>query len=179
MRRDRACIIVVMGVSGSGKSTVGTALAAQLGCAFEDGDRLHPPENVAKMRSGHPLDDQDRAPWLAAVAARIDRWRAAGESAVITCSALKRRYREVIVGDRPEVRLVFLYGTPELLAERLAGRTGHFMPASLLDSQFAALEPPGPDEHPIAVSVAVPVDRIVRQIVAALDPTGTIAGPRR
>lgn len=172
-------IVVVMGVSGSGKSTVGEALAQRLGWAFEDGDRLHPPENIAKMHSGQPLDDADRAPWLAAVAARIDRWRAAGDSAVITCSALKRRYRAVIVGNRPEVRLVFLYGTPELLAERLAHRTGHFMPATLLESQFAALEPPGVDEHPIAVSVAAPVDRIVRQIVAALDPAGTIAGPRR
>jgi carbohydrate kinase (thermoresistant glucokinase family) len=172
-------IVVVMGVSGSGKSTVGEALAQRLGWVFEDGDRLHPPENIAKMHSGQPLDDADRAPWLAAVAARIDRWRAAGDSAVITCSALKRRYRAVIVGNRPEVRLVFLYGTPELLAERLAHRTGHFMPATLLESQFAALEPPGVDEHPIAVSVAAPVDRIVRQIVAPLDPAGTIAGPRR
>ena len=164
-------IVVVMGVAGSGKSTVGRALARRLGWSFQEGDSLHPPENVAKMRAGHPLDDQDRAPWLAAVAGRIDEWRRNGTAAVVTCSALKRQYRDVVVGDRPDVRLVYLHGSPGLLAERLAARRGHFMPASLLDSQLATLEPPGPDEHAISVSVAAPVESIVERIVAALART--------
>ncbi|HEX3862999.1 MAG TPA: gluconokinase [Stellaceae bacterium] len=169
-------VAVVMGVSGSGKTTVGRALAARLGWNFQEGDALHPPENVAKMRAGHPLDDNDRAPWLAAVAARIDAWRCAGDCGVITCSALKRRYRDVIVGNRTDVRLVFLEGSHELLAGRLAGRHGHFMPADLLDSQFATLEPPGPDENAVAVTVETPVATIVEQIAAALAQVGTIAG---
>jgi gluconokinase len=176
---QRPHIAVVMGVSGSGKSTVGRALASRLGWAFEDGDALHPPENVAKMRTGHPLDDDDRAPWLAAVAARIDAWRRERQAGVVTCSALKRRYREVIAGnDRPQVRLVFLDGPRRLLAERLARRQGHFMPPGLLDSQLAALEPPGPEEHAVRVSVAAPVERIVERIVAALEPAGTIGSSR-
>lgn len=179
MRRDHACVVIVMGVTGSGKTTVGRALANRLGWAFDDADRLHPPRNVAKMRAGIPLDDEDRAPWLDAVAARIDSWRAAGESGIVACSALKRRYRTVIVGNRPEVRLVFLCGSRELLAARLAGRTGHFMPPALLDSQIATLEPPAPEEDAIAVSVAAPVEDIVGRIVAALGPAGTIATPRR
>jgi gluconokinase len=168
-----------MGVSGSGKSTVGRALASRLGWAFRDGDALHPPENVAKMRAGHPLDDDDRAPWLAAVAACIDAWRQAGRAGVVACSALKRRYREAIVGaDRPEVQLVFLDGPHHLLAERLARRQGHFMPPSLLDSQLAALEPPGPEERALTVSVAAPVASIVERIVAALEPAGTFRASR-
>lgn len=179
MRHKRACVVVVMGVAGAGKSTVGTALATRLDWPFEDADRLHPPRNVAKMRAGIPLGDEDRGPWLAAVAARIDAWRDAGQSGVVACSALKRRYRTVIVGERPEVRLVFLSGSRELLAERLARRTGHFMPASLLDTQLATLEPPAPEEKAIAVSVAEPVEAIVGRIVAALEPPGTIAAPAR
>lgn len=168
-----------MGVAGSGKTTVGRRLAQRLGWSFQEGDALHPPENVAKMRDGHPLDDEDRAPWLAAIARRIDDWRENGHSGVITCSALKRQYREIIVGSRPEVRLVFLHGTRELLRERLAARRGHFMPPSLLDSQLATLEPPGPEENAISVAVDAPVESIVERIVAALTPAGTIASPRR
>jgi gluconokinase len=168
-------IAVVMGVTGSGKTTVGEALARRLGWSFQEGDALHPPENVAKMRAGHALDDQDRAPWLAAVAARIDAWRSCGEAGIITCSALKRRYRDAITGDRPEVRLVYLTAPRAVLAERLARRQGHFMPASLLDSQLATLEPPAQDENAVTVSVDSSVERIVEQIAAALVPAGTIA----
>jgi gluconokinase len=163
-----------MGVSGAGKTTVGERLAERLHWEFAEGDRLHPPENVAKMQSGHPLTDADRVPWLAAIAGVIDLWQARGVCGVITCSALKRRYRRDIIGDRPWVRLVYLDGPRELIAGRLAARRGHFMPANLLDSQFAALEPPGPDENPITVAVGQPVDRIVEPIAAALHATRPI-----
>jgi gluconokinase len=159
---------VVMGVSGSGKTTIGEALAARLAWDFVDGDDLHPPANVAKMHAGQPLDDDDRAPWLDAIAARIDAWRAQGISGIVTCSALKRRYRERIIGDRDWVRLIYLDGSRELIAERLATRRGHFMPASLLDSQFDTLEPPGPDENPIVAPIDRPVGSIVAGIVTAL-----------
>jgi carbohydrate kinase (thermoresistant glucokinase family) len=168
-----------MGVSGSGKTTVGRALAERLGWQFQEGDALHPPENVAKMKAGHPLDDKDRAPWLAAIAARIDEWRQDREYGVVTCSALKRRYRDVIIGNRADVRLIYLAGSRELIAERLSSRRGHFMPASLLDSQFAALEPPRAEEDPITVSVDMPVETIVTRIAAALSPGGTILGNAR
>jgi carbohydrate kinase (thermoresistant glucokinase family) len=167
---DRTRIAVVMGVSGCGKTTIGEALASRLSWSFADADTFHPPENVAKMSAGQPLDDADRAPWLSAIAARIDEWRGRGESGVVTCSALKRRYRAVIVGDRPEVRLVYLDGGRDLIASRLAGRHGHFMPGALLDSQFEALEPPGRDEHPLAVSIDRPVAAIVETLVIALTP---------
>jgi gluconokinase/6-phosphogluconolactonase len=175
-QRHTAHIAVITGVSGSGKTTIGRALARRLGWRFQEGDALHPSENIAKMKAGHPLDDQDRAPWLAAIAARIDEWRGRGECGVVTCSALKRRYREVVIGDRPDVRLVYLEGSKALIGERMAVRRGHFMPASLLDSQFAALEPPAPEEHAIAVSVDMPVADTVTQIAAALLPRGTMPG---
>ncbi len=117
---------------------------------------------------GHPLDDEDRAPWLAAVAARIDQWRDDGKCGVVACSALKRRYRDIIIGGRADVRLIYLEGSRALIGERLAQRHDHFMPASLLDSQFAALEPPDPEEDAITVSVDAPVDTTVAQLAAAL-----------
>jgi gluconokinase len=163
-----------MGVSGTGKTTVGSALAHFLGWHFQEGDALHPPENVAKMHAGIPLDDEDRAPWLRAVAARIDQWRERGEAGIITCSALKRKYRDVIIGRRPEVRLVYLTAPPTLIAQRLAGRRGHFMPASLLASQLAALEPPDPDENALTVVMDAPVETVVERIAASLTPGGTI-----
>jgi gluconokinase len=177
--RQAARVAVIMGVSGSGKTTIGRALARRLGWLFQEGDALHPPENVAKMKAGHPLDDEDRAPWLAAIAGRIDAWRARGDAGIITCSALKRRYREIVIGDRPDVRLVYLEGSRELIGERVRARRRHFMPASLLDSQFAALEPPAPDEHAITVSVNAPVAANIAQIAAALLPLGTIPGELR
>jgi len=168
LHEERPRIAVLMGVAGSGKTTVGRVLAHRLGWHFQEGDALHPLENVAKMHAGHPLDDEDRAPWLAAVAACIDGWRRQGEAGVITCSALKRQYRDVIIGPRTGVQLIYLEGSRELLAGRLAARRGHYMPASLLDSQLATLEPPTPDEHVLTVSVDAPVDAIVARIAAAL-----------
>ncbi|MCC6717090.1 MAG: gluconokinase [Acetobacteraceae bacterium] len=157
-----------MGVSGSGKTTIAKGLAAALGWRFQEGDALHPPENVAKMAAGTPLTDDDRAPWLAAIAEVIDAWRTAGASGIVTCSALKRAYRRVLVGDRPDVRLVHLVGDKALIAARMAARRGHFMPPALLDSQFATLEPPGPDENPIVVDISPAPEEIVAAILARI-----------
>jgi len=162
------CALVVMGVSGSGKSTIADKLAKRLGWTFEDGDRFHPAGNVAKMSAGHPLTDEDRWPWLQAIADEIDRICKAGERAVIACSALKRAYRDILVHGRNDVRIVFLNGTRDLIAGRLAARKGHFMPPGLLDSQFKTLEPPATDEKPVMVSIDAPVDAIVDDIVSQL-----------
>ena len=149
-----------MGVSGSGKTTVGAALADALGLPFVDGDALHPAANVAKMAAGIPLDDADRAPWLDAVGAVL----AAGP-VVVACSALRRVYRDRLRAAAPELLLVFLDGSREVLAARMAARPGHFMPASLLDSQLATLERPDPDEHPVTVDIDAPVPEIVASLV--------------
>jgi carbohydrate kinase (thermoresistant glucokinase family) len=161
-------IAIVMGVSGSGKTTVAAMLAGALGVAFLEGDDLHPRSNVEKMRSGTPLTDADRWPWLCAIAARIDQWRAEGKAGVVTCSALKRSYRDVLIGARPEVRLVYLRGSRKLIHERMAARHEHFMPVGLLDSQFATLEEPGPDERPIVVDVGGTPEQIVAEILRQL-----------
>jgi carbohydrate kinase (thermoresistant glucokinase family) len=152
-RANRPSIIVVMGVSGSGKSTIAAMLAIRLGWLYEDGDWFHPPANVEKMHAGEPLTDEDRWPWLRAIAAWIDQTRRANKRAVIACSALKRAYRDILVGDRRDVRLVYLKGDRSLIARRMTLRHGHFMPPSLLDSQFAALQEPGADEDPIVISI--------------------------
>ena len=165
---NRPPIAVVMGVSGSGKSTIAGRLAAELGWEYQEGDALHPPANVEKIKGGTPLTDADRLPWLRRIAERIDDWRAQGRSGVVTCSALKRSYREVIVGDRPEVVLVYLKGSPELIKARLAQRKGHFMPPALLDSQFAVLEEPAADERAIIVDIGGTPEEIVQEIVARL-----------
>lgn len=157
-----------MGVSGSGKTTIARELASRLGWTFEEGDILHPQANVAKMHAGVPLDDADRAPWLNAVAAWIDRQRATNASGIITCSALKRSYRDIITGDRPDVRLVYLRGSYELIASRLAQRHGHFMPASLLKSQFDALEEPAADENPLMVDIGSTPGKIADSIIDRL-----------
>jgi gluconokinase len=162
------CALVVMGVSGSGKSTIADKLAERLGWTFEDGDRFHPPSNVAKMSAGHPLTDEDRWPWLQAIADEIDRVCKAGERAVIACSALKRAYRDILVHGRNDVRIVFLNGSQQLIAGRLAARKGHFMPPGLLTSQFRTLEPPQPSERPITVSIDASVEAIVDDIVRQL-----------
>ncbi len=161
-------VLLVMGVSGSGKTTVAALLAERLRWAFEDGDDFHPPANVEKMRSGVALTDEDRGPWLDAIAAWIDATRNAGGHGVVACSALKRRYRSVLMGGRPDVRLIYLQGDRDLIARRLAPRHGHFMPASLLQSQFEALEEPGPDEDPVTVSVAQRPHEIVERVLALL-----------
>jgi gluconokinase len=157
-----------MGVSGSGKSTIADVLAERIGWTFEDGDKFHPASNVSKMHAGIPLTDEDRWPWLRAIAAEIDRVCAAGGHLVIACSALKRAYRDILVHGRKDVRIVFLDGTQQLIADRLAKRKGHFMPPDLLPSQFRTLEPPTPDERPVTVSIDASVDEIVDDIVARL-----------
>jgi gluconokinase len=161
-------VLVIMGVSGCGKSTVGSLLAGRLGWEFEDGDWFHPAANVDKMHQGIPLTDDDRRPWLEAIAAFIDEARSAGRPVVLACSALKRRYRNIIVGDRPDVRLVYLKGSEPLIARRIATRHGHFMPPGLLHSQFEALEEPGADERPLVVSIEPRPREIVEQIATAL-----------
>jgi gluconokinase len=165
---DIPCALVVMGVSGSGKSTVGEALAARLGWPYEDGDKFHPESNVAKMRAGHPLTDEDRWPWLRAIAAEIDRVCELGDHVVIGCSALRRVYRDILVHGRTDVRIVFLNGTEPLIEDRLNRRKGHFMPPGLLASQFATLEPPGPDERAVVASIDVPVGTIVDDVLEQL-----------
>lgn len=161
-------IVVVMGVSGSGKTTVASLLAERLGCAFRDGDDLHPRENVEKMKSGTPLTDADRLPWLQAIGRQIDAWRERGEAGVVTCSALKRIYRDIIVGGRRDVSLVYLKGIQALIHGRLQARTSHFMPVGLLDSQFATLQEPAEDERPIVVDIGLEPARIVGEIVRRL-----------
>jgi gluconokinase len=162
-------IAVVMGVSGSGKTTVAAMLAGALHCQFLEGDDLHPRSNVEKMRGGTPLTDADRLPWLQKIAAEIDDWRSRGESGVLSCSALKRAYRDIIIGDRKDVTLVYLRGSRELISQRMAARHEHFMPVALLDSQFATLEEPGPDERPIIVDIGGRPLEIVAAIVRQLE----------
>jgi ribose 5-phosphate isomerase A len=168
-------ILMVMGVSGSGKSTIAEDLAARLGWAFEEGDTLHPEANVAKMHAGIPLTDADRQPWLERVAAWIDGQRARKQPGIITCSALKRSYRQIIIGDRPEVRLVYLRGGRDLIAQHLAGREGHFMPASLLQSQIDTLEEPGPEEDPLTVDVGPPPSQVAETIIRLLGTSATVS----
>jgi gluconokinase len=161
-------VVVLMGVSGSGKTSVGVPLAAALGGEFVEGDDYHPPANVAKMRQGIPLDDADRRPWLEILAAEIGRWLAAGRTVVLACSALKRSYRAILRGGRPEVRFVHLKGDPALIRARLAQRRGHYMPASLLDSQLATLEEP---LDAIVADIDATPEEIVAGIQAALART--------
>jgi gluconokinase len=162
------CALIVMGVSGSGKTTIGETLARRLGWPYEDADTFHPASNVAKMSAGHPLTDEDRWPWLKAIAAEIDRACSAGEHIVIGCSALKRAYRDVLMHGRTDIRLVYLDGTRTLVADRLSLRKGHFMPPGLLASQFATLEPPTPDERAVTVSIDAEVEAIVDRIISQL-----------
>lgn len=166
---EMACALVVMGVSGSGKTTIGEALAARLRWSYEDGDKFHPPSNVAKMSAGHALTDEDRWPWLAAIADEIDRTCESGERVVIGCSALRRAYRDILVHGRDDVRIIYLAGTQQIIADRLTRRKGHFMPAALLASQFATLEPPATDERPVTVSIDAPVESVVDDIVRQLN----------
>ena len=167
--------VVVMGVSGSGKSTIAAMLAQRLHWVYEDGDWFHPKSNIEKMHRGEPLNDQDRWPWLHAIADWIDATRRASEHGVVACSALKRVYRDILIGDRGDVRLVFLKGDRDLIARRVAARADHFMPTTLLDSQFAALEEPQADERPIVVSIVPHPREIVDAIVSQLSVHSTPA----
>lgn len=163
-------IVVVMGVCGCGKTTVGTLIAERLGAHFAEGDRYHPQANIEKMSQGIPLGDEDRWPWLEAIAAAIDRWQEKGESAVIACSALKEEYRRVIIGDRDGVHLVHLHGSEERIAERMARRQHHFMPPSLLPSQLATLEPPEPSGSVTVADISEPPEEIAARVVERLAP---------
>ncbi len=160
--------LIVMGVSSSGKSSIGKALADRLGWRFADGDDFHPPANVEKQRAGKALTDEDRWPWLQSIADEIDRVTADDGKLVVACSALKRVYRELLVHGRHDIRIIYLDGSKELIARRMAARTNHFMPPSLLDSQFKTLEVPGPDERVIAVSIDDDIDGIVDAIAKQL-----------
>ena len=161
-------VVIVMGVSGSGKSTVAEHVNAHLHWPFQEGDELHPPSNVQKMHHEIPLTDEDRAPWLRAVKAWIDARVAAGEPGLVTCSALKRSYRDGLVDGRKQVRLLYLKADPKVLEERLKRRTGHFMPASLLESQLHTLQEPRADECPIVVPVDDVLELTVEHALAAL-----------
>lgn len=147
----KAPALIVMGVSGSGKTTVGRLLAGRLRWWFKEGDDLHPAANIAKMKAGQPLDDHDRQPWLEAIGRWLDAAAAQDRPAIVTCSALKRAYRDALRAGRPQVLFVFMDPDRATLDERVASRTGHFMPASLLESQLADLQPPTPDEPVITV----------------------------
>lgn len=163
-------IVVAMGVSGSGKTTLGRALARELDADFLEGDRFHPESNVAKMSRGEPLSDADRWPWLDRLAEELARVRKAGRNAVLACSALKRAYRDRLRRGAPELRVLFLRGDKALIGERLRARTQHFMPPGLLDSQFASLEEPGPDESPIVIDVTPPLEILMGRLPELVRP---------
>ena len=176
-RLRSACAVIVMGVSGSGKSTVGALLANRLGWEMIEGDRLHPAANIEKMRRGIPLDDADRAPWLDRIGEQLRAWAAEGRSGLVTCSALKRAYRERIRAARPDVRFVYLKGSKALIQGRVSGRHHEYMPASLLTSQFEALEEPSPGEPVIVVDVNDPPEAEAQKIIDALGIDGSLTDP--
>ena len=163
----RPIVLVFMGVSGCGKSTVAALLAGRLGWPFEEGDSLHPQANIDKMAAGHPLDDDDRWPWLEKVAEWVEERLDAGENALITCSALKRSYRDMINRRGTGVQFVYLASSKETIGARLATRQGHFMPPALLDSQFADLEEPTPDEPALRIDVGPAPAVIADEVVTA------------
>ena len=170
MVSDTIFAVVVMGVSGSGKTTVASRLAQRLRWDFAEADNFHTAASVGKMRAGVPLTDADRWPWLDAIAAWIEAARAKGRPCIVACSALRRAYRERLSKGHADVRFVYLQGTHETIAARLAGRSGHYMPPSLLPSQFDTLEEPGVDENPIVLSIELPADKLVDAIFAKLKP---------
>jgi len=170
----RPPMIVVMGVSGSGKSTVAGLLAEKLSCPMLEGDSLHSAENIRRMASGIALDDADRGPWLRAIAQRIASASREGRSLVVSCSALKRRYRDILREGDPRLILVYLAGDPRLIGQRMSRRHDHFMPPALLDSQFKALETPDPDEHAIRCDIAENPQDIVQSVLGTLVDRGIL-----
>ena len=176
MQSGDPIVILLMGVSGSGKTTIGGLLAQQLDCPYLDADTFHSPEAIAKMQSGQPLDDRDRMPWLGRIAQKIELLVADDESAVIGCSALKRSYRDILFDGIPRDRiaLVFLRGSYDLIRSRLAARRGHFMPPALLESQFAQLEEPRADEKPIKADITAAPEAVVAQILRDLAQRSTM-----
>lgn len=164
-------VLVLMGVAGSGKTTIGAILAGRLGWRYAEADDFHPQGNLDKMAAGQPLTDEDRWPWLRAIAAWIDERSAAGEPGIVSCSALKRAYRDLLREGRPGARVVFLHGSYELIRRRLLARHGHFMRVGMLDSQFADLEEPGPDEDALLVEIAGSPAEIADEIIRRLDLT--------
>jgi carbohydrate kinase (thermoresistant glucokinase family) len=170
-------IVVVMGVSGSGKTTLGRALARELDAEFLEGDQFHPEANIAKMSRGEPLSDADRWPWLDRLADELAREREAGRNVVLACSALRRSYRDRLRRGASNLRLVYLNGDKSLILERLQACTEHFMPAGLLDSQFAALEEPGSDEAPIVIDVTPPVEILMSRLPRLLRASPSSAPP--
>lgn len=162
--------VVVMGVSGCGKSTVGQGLARALDVPYVEGDELHPPENVARMRAGTPLTDADRQGWLRAIGATLASPASRARGVVVSCSALKRAYRDLLRQAAPDLRFVHLHGSPALLAQRMAARTDHYMPPSLLQSQLETLQMPEPDERPISLDIALAPDALVAQALRELNP---------
>jgi len=170
-------VLVLMGVSSSGKSTTGLRLAQRLGWPFRDADSFHPPANIAKMRGGIPLQDADRWPWLDAIAAWIDAQLQQGQSGLVSCSALKRSYRRRLVRDRTDVRLIYLQGSFALISERMQRRRDHFMPVSLLQNQFDVLEEPAADENALVVSIAQSAERVAETIIAELGLAGSSQTP--
>lgn len=165
-------VILLMGVAGSGKSTLGEALAHEFAWPYRDADSFHPPANIDKMSRGEALTDADRWPWLDAIAAWIDARRTADQRGIVSCSALKRAYRDRLLAGRPDVRLVYLQGDKQLIGARMARREGHFMPTALLDSQFATLEEPSADELPIIAPISASPRRIAESILAAIAQSG-------
>jgi carbohydrate kinase (thermoresistant glucokinase family) len=173
----RPAAIIVMGVSGSGKSTIGALLAERMGWPFADADGFHPAANVAKMAAGQPLTDEDRWPWLDAIAAHIGAARAAGQPVVVACSALRRAYRERLRAGHGDLIFLHLAGAPEVIATRQAARQGHFMPPSLMASQFATLEDPAEEADAVTVSVQASPHEVVGNILSSLGERGAIGAP--
>ena len=168
---QRPPVAVVMGVAGCGKSVIGAGVAARLGCRFIEGDQLHPPENVERMASGLPLTDELRAGWLNRIGGELAASVSRGEGAIAACSALKRIYRDRLRGFVPDILFVYPDIDPETARQRVAGRKGHFMPASLVDSQFATLEPPHADEHALTLDGKLPVETLVEHVASRLRST--------
>ncbi|HZP54275.1 gluconokinase [Actinocrinis sp.] len=165
---DGPPVLLITGVSGSGKTTIGSLLAGRLGWTYAEADAFHPEHNIAKMAAGHPLDDADREPWLEAIGAWIDETTRAGRPAVVTCSALKRAYRDKLRKGRPNVRLIYLDADRRIVGGRLATRSGHFFPAQLLASQFRDLQRPDPEEHAVLVDVTATPEDIVERLIEGL-----------